>query len=84
MTFRGEDIFRIKVPHSGVEIENPEYEWRSAAQWARYTFEGFQELDGERQARIVAHYRTHHQLEAVIAQAQVREMKIRARQRHGR
>lgn len=54
----------------------PEFEWREAARWAQYSWNDFTDLDGEEQSRIVAHYRCHLQLEAVIAQD--RERKRRA------
>lgn len=79
MTLRGRDIFDIPVPRSGIEVGDPEFEWRSAAQWAGYRYErDFQELHGSQQAIIVAHYRTQMQLEAVLAKEQALEARIRA------
>src|SRR5689334_22654883 len=65
--FRGRDIFEIRVPLSGV-THSIEFEWREAAHWARYRWEEFADLDGDEQAAIVAHYRAHTRLEAVLAQ----------------
>lgn len=56
-----------------------EFEWREAARFALVTWDQFETLDGEEQSAIVAHYRGHHQLEAVISQEQAREMKRRSR-----
>ena len=46
-----------------------EYEWRVAAVWAHYTQEQFEELDGSRQATIIALYETERQTEAVLSEA---------------
>ena len=54
------------MPRSGITYST-EYEWYEAAHWAHYTWEAFCDLDGDDQARIVAHFRAHHQIEAVIA-----------------
>lgn len=67
MTFRGRDVFDIRVPRAGISYE-PLFEWMEAAHWANYRWEVFRALDGDDQARIVAHHRAHMQLEAVLAQ----------------
>ncbi len=72
MTYKGRDIFSIRVPRSGVSYSNV-FEQREAAWWARYTWEEFEALDGERQSAVVAHYRAHHHLEAVIAHEQQKQ-----------
>ena len=46
-----------------------EYEWRVAAVWAHYTQEQFEELDGSRQATIIALYETERQTDAVLSEA---------------
>jgi hypothetical protein len=66
------------VPRSGASFSET-YEWEEAARWRGYKWEEFEELDGERQSRIVAHFRVHHQLEAVISHEQNREAKRRQR-----
>lgn len=50
-----------------------------AAHWRGYKDEEFDVLSFDSQARIIAHYRSHHQLEAVIAQAAQRDAEIRAK-----
>lgn len=55
------------MPLSGVTYA-PLFEWLEAAHWARIDWETFRHMDGHDQARIVAHYRAHQRLEAVIAQ----------------
>lgn len=40
-----------------------------AARWRGYEWEVFEDLETDRQALIIAHYRTHHQLAAVEAWA---------------
>jgi hypothetical protein len=60
---------------------NPEFEWREAARWARYTWEEFAALDGEAQSAVIAHYRGHMQLEAVMTQDQVKKQRQQGRRR---
>ena len=62
----------------------PELEWRLAARWTGYTYQQFAELDGEEQSAIVATYRSHNQIEAVLAQEQAREMERRGKQARNR
>lgn len=40
------------------------------AQWANYKLEDFEALEGERQSLLVAAYRSHNQVEAVLAKVQ--------------
>lgn len=80
MRFRQRDIFAYSVPRSGASYGS-EYEWRDAARWAHHTWEQFADLDGEAQSAVIAHYRVHHQLEAVIAQDQARERRLKGRRR---
>jgi hypothetical protein len=54
-----------------------------AARWRGLTDAQFDALDPIDQARIVAHFRVHHQLEAVIAQAQQRDAEARQKRRAG-
>lgn len=50
-----------------------------AAHWRGLTDQQFAEMPPFEQARVVAHFRTHHQLEAVIAQQQQRDAEARAK-----
>lgn len=50
-----------------------------AAHWRGYKDEEFDRLPTFDQARIIAHYRCHFHLEAVIAQAAQRDAEIRAK-----
>lgn len=44
------------------------FEWMEAAHWAGLRwFSEFNDLDGEEMSLIVAQYRCHHQIEAVLA-----------------
>ena len=45
-----------------------EYLWRVAAVWAHYTQEEFEELDGQRQATIIALYETSQQTDSVLSE----------------
>ena len=78
MTFRGRDIFDIRVPRSGARFGSL-FEQMEAAHWRGYKDEDFAALSVFEQARVVAHYRCHHQLEAVIAQQQQRDAEARAK-----
>lgn len=78
MTFRGRDLFSIRVPRSGAKFGSL-YERMEAAHWRGYKDEEFDRLSTFDQARIIAHYRCHHQLDACIAQAVQREAEIRSK-----
>jgi hypothetical protein len=54
---------------------SPEFEAREAARWGNYTWPAFCAMDGEEQSAAVAHYRTHHQLEAVMADIEMKRAK---------
>lgn len=62
------------MPRSGVSY-SAEFEAREAAQWGGHTWRTFCAEDGDEQSAIVAHYRTHHQIEAVLAAAEAKKMK---------
>lgn len=53
------------------------FAWLEAARWRGYTIEQFADLDGDDQARIVAQWETHMQIDAVLAW----DMERRARSR---
>lgn len=50
-----------------------EYIWRIAAQWAHYTQEQFEELDGYRQSTVIALYETAMQTEAVLGEVAAKD-----------
>lgn len=56
-----------------------EFEAREAARWAGYIWPAFCDLDGDEQSVVIAHYRVHHQIEAVLAAAEAKKMKQRQR-----
>lgn len=78
MTFRGRDLFSIRVPRSGAKF-NGMYERMEAAHWRGYKDAEFDQLSQFEQARIIAHYRCHFQLEACVAQAVQRDAEIRSK-----
>lgn len=55
----------------------PFLEWRLAAQWANYTWEQFEALEGDQQAGVVASYRAFNQIEAVLAKVENDRMRAR-------
>jgi hypothetical protein len=56
-------------------------EWRLAAQWGNYTFEQFCNLEGDEQSDVVATYRTHLQIESVVAYEQSRQSNKKGRKK---
>lgn len=60
------------MPRSGASYSSL-FEQHEAAHWDRYKWEEFKALDGEQQSGVVAHYRAHHHLEAVIAHEQQKQ-----------
>lgn len=66
--YKGRDIHTVHTKRSGVTL-GEEYVWRVAAQWAHYTQEQFEELDGTRQSTVIALYSTAMQTEAVLSEA---------------
>jgi hypothetical protein len=55
-----------QIPRSGVRY-NIMLEWFLAARWAGlHWFDDFDQLDGDDMAFVVAAYRTHQQIEAVV------------------
>lgn len=55
------------MPRSGIRYSES-YAWEEAARWRGYDRETFDALLGDDQARIVAHWETSMQIEAVLAQ----------------
>lgn len=66
MQYKGKDVFKWRTPRSGFRYDIT-LDWELAAHWRGYSREAFSELDGDEQARIVALFRIHHQMEAVLA-----------------
>jgi hypothetical protein len=62
-------VFGIPVSRSGISYD-PILEKIFVAQWANYKLEDFEALEGERQSLLVAAYRSHNQVEAVLAKVQ--------------
>lgn len=79
-TYRGKDIFKIRVPRTGMAFSGY-YEWCEAARWAGYTREAFAQLTGQDQASIVAQFRVHHQMEAVLAKVQADKLERASKKR---
>ena len=78
-SFRGRDVFTYRLPRSGVSYSSL-LEWVMAAIWANYKpTEFFEEVDGEMQSLIVAAYRTHMQIEGIMALEQAKEAQRSAR-----
>lgn len=77
MTYKGKPLFQHRVPRSGFRFDVT-LAWELACQWyGTYTREQFIELPGDEQARIVALYQVHMQMEAVIAKTMAEEAKQR-------
>ena len=67
-------MFDYSVTRSHISY-SVQLEWRLAAQWAGYTYEAFEALDGDLQSGHVAAYRASNQIRAVIDEDQARETK---------
>ena len=70
------------MPRSGAQY-GALFEIMEAARWRGLSDAQFEALDALDQARLVAHFRVHHQLEAVIAQAQQRDAEARQKRKAG-
>lgn len=69
-TFNGRSVFEYTgLPRSKIRYSS-EFEWREAAHWRRKDWDEFLAMDGEEQSAIIAHYRVHHQIEAILANEQ--------------
>lgn len=66
------------MPRSGARYSSL-FELMEAAHWRGYSDQAFAALSPFEQARVVAHYRCHHQLEAVIADAQMKKQQQEAK-----
>lgn len=77
MTHRGRDIWAYHVPRSGVSYSET-FAWVEAARWRGLTDEQMADLDGHSQARVIAQWETHMQIEAVLAAELERKRRRRA------
>lgn len=55
-----------------------ELEWRLCAAWANYRFDDWLELDVDQMVAHLAAYRTHNQIEGVLAMDRARKMNSRS------
>ena len=51
-----------------------ELEWRFASRWSGIAWEDFQAMEGDEQSAVVAAYRCQMQIDAILAQEQMRKM----------
>jgi len=56
-----------------------EFEARQAARFAAYAYQDFLKLPGEEQNNIVAHYRMHNRIQAVLADDAQKKAERKAR-----
>ena len=70
----------MSVPRSGVSYSSIAEEGLAAV-WAGYQPVEFLDLEGDVQSYVVALYRLHNQVEAVVANEQAKEMKRKASKR---
>ena len=56
-----------------------EFEGRQAARFAGYTYQDFLKLPGEEQNSIVAHFRMHNRIQAVLADDAEKKAERKAR-----
>lgn len=85
-TWKGEDLMAVRTPRSGIAY-GPLLESDLAAQWWNVANpEAFDALSVPTRARMVAAYRIHGQIQAVLAQDQARKQERTrpGRNRHGR
>ena len=67
MTYKGRSIWEYYPPRSGIRYGHPVVEESLAAIWANHKPDEFALLPIEERATTIALYRTHHQVEAVVA-----------------
>lgn len=60
------------------------YELREAARFGLYNWAQFEQLSSMEQAGVVAHYRTHNKLHALIDQYQTQHMESAAKSKAGK
>ena len=76
VTYKGGDLFKRPTLRSHIKT-TALYEVLSAAHWSGLTETDWAALSRDAQARLLAHYRVHHQIQAVIDYDQVQELKRR-------
>lgn len=59
------------MPGSGL-LYGDSYAWHEAARWRGLSDEAMADLDGDRQARIIAHWETAMQIEAIVSWERVK------------
>lgn len=71
----------IPLPRSGVSY-SPMLEWELVRQWHHISPAEWNEMQGDEQAKYIAVYRVHHQIEGVLAKKQADDAK-RSRRKYG-
>jgi len=66
VTHQGRDIWEIVTPRSQLSYSDT-YAWLDAARWRGVSDEDFIAMDGDDAARMVAHWETAQQIEAVLS-----------------
>lgn len=72
----------ISLPRSGISY-TPALEWELARQWHHIAPAEWDEMDGDEQAKYIAVYRIHYQIEGVIQKARQDDQK-RGRSKYGK
>lgn len=65
MTYKGKSLWKHKTPRGEISYSS-EYEEHEAARWAHIPWPMWLAMEGVEQSGVVAHFRTHHKLQAVI------------------
>ncbi len=83
----GQNYFDVKwldEPIGTFRIDNgipltigPWYERREAARFALYRWDEFEQLNGEDQSAIVAHYRMHNRITAMVEKHQEQRLRLK-------
>lgn len=73
----------IPLPRSGVRY-SPPLEWELSRQWHHISPAEWDLMSGDVQAKYIAVYRLHHQIEGVMAKRQADEAKSRQSKKRGR
>lgn len=71
-------MLEFKVPGTGITYSR-EFEIVLAAQWRGISDIDFEKLSGDKQARVVAAYRSYVMMQAVTEQEHARDARARAR-----
>ena len=65
-TFRGQNVFNLRTPRSGIAYSLV-LEWAQAARWWYVPWDQWEQIPVEQQEFMIAAYRTHVQIESVLA-----------------